>query len=252
VAGEPQTELCDNLDNDCDGEIDNGFYLGDPCVEGIGECRKEGTILCAPDREDSICSVQAGQVAEEICDGKDNDCDGETDNGCLPTDDDDSTVLDDDTSTIADDDSTTPVDDDDSTGLPVDDDSAVPVNDDDTAPPDDDSIFQDDDATTVDDDSLAADDDLTISEDDDSTSTSDDDTALAGSDDDPAHGDDQSGDDSSIGEEQSEIKEKDKAPAASGGCACTSGGDAKHGGILGLLVLAVMICLVLLRRPRPF
>ncbi|MBM4371226.1 MAG: hypothetical protein FJ098_06205, partial [Deltaproteobacteria bacterium] len=43
------TETCNGLDDDCDGEPDNGFDVGVPCSEGEGLCLTGGTIQCQAD-----------------------------------------------------------------------------------------------------------------------------------------------------------------------------------------------------------
>jgi hypothetical protein len=70
-------EVCDGKDNDCDGEVDEGLSTdgdSDGHYTLVGSCLKP-----ADDCDDSDNTVYPG--AEEVCDGKDNDCDGEVDEG---------------------------------------------------------------------------------------------------------------------------------------------------------------------------
>ena len=73
-------EVCDGLDNDCNGLIDETFpNLGQPCNVGVGECRRSGVFVCRPNGTGTRCGETAGAPSPEICDGKDNDCDGKID-----------------------------------------------------------------------------------------------------------------------------------------------------------------------------
>jgi hypothetical protein len=79
---EPAVELCDGLDNDGNDEVDEAWpELGDPCGEGagVGEC-VIGEYVCADDGTGVECEGALGPT-DEVCDGKDNDCDGTNDNG---------------------------------------------------------------------------------------------------------------------------------------------------------------------------
>ncbi|MBI5511005.1 MAG: hypothetical protein HY903_19765 [Deltaproteobacteria bacterium] len=71
----PSVEVCDDDDNDCDGEIDEGFGTGVPCEAGVGLCRRSGTTVCNATADGAVCGAVAGASSVELCDNLDNDCD---------------------------------------------------------------------------------------------------------------------------------------------------------------------------------
>ena len=81
VLAEPEDEVCDGLDNDCDGQIDEDLGTTE-C--GLGVCTH--TAPNCVDGEIQVCDPMEG-VDLEDCDGLDNDCDGETDEDLLHADD---------------------------------------------------------------------------------------------------------------------------------------------------------------------
>jgi len=70
----PSAEVCDNLDNDCDGTVD-GFATS--C--GTGSCTAAGSCIAGGD------TCEPGNPQAEVCDGVDDDCNGQVDDvqgGC--------------------------------------------------------------------------------------------------------------------------------------------------------------------------
>ncbi|MBI5077345.1 putative metal-binding motif-containing protein [Candidatus Falkowbacteria bacterium] len=81
-----EKEVCDGVDNDCDGVVDNGVK------NACGKCGAVPSEVC--DGVDNDCDGKTdegllnacgkcGPVPSEVCDGVDNDCDGKTDEGLL-------------------------------------------------------------------------------------------------------------------------------------------------------------------------
>jgi len=82
VAGDPSAETCNGVDDDCNGTVDEGFPVGDPCSVGVGACADTGLMAC-DDQGGVECTAVEGQPSAETCgDLVDADCDGLLSNGC--------------------------------------------------------------------------------------------------------------------------------------------------------------------------
>jgi hypothetical protein len=74
-----EAEICDGLDNDCDGTVDNDDPdAGRACETGEQGACAAGTTACTDGRV--LCLGNVGSTTE-VCDGVDNDCDGDVDDG---------------------------------------------------------------------------------------------------------------------------------------------------------------------------
>jgi hypothetical protein len=81
-VNQPSAETCNNLDDDCDGTIDDGDPgSGAACATGLPGVCAAGTIHCQGGGP--TCLSDTAPQAES-CDGLDNDCDGSTDETCAP------------------------------------------------------------------------------------------------------------------------------------------------------------------------
>lgn len=71
------TEICNGIDDNCNGQVDEGFDVGQPCVIGVGACQRGGHLRCSADGARAMCDVSPGETRAEICgNGIDEDCDG--------------------------------------------------------------------------------------------------------------------------------------------------------------------------------
>lgn len=73
-AVEPSLEVCDGLDNDCDGLVDN--HVTDALGSCSTECQPGGVMVC---ERGALSCIAIQNPKPETCDDKDNDCNGVVD-----------------------------------------------------------------------------------------------------------------------------------------------------------------------------
>ncbi len=77
----PAVEVCNAADDDCDGQTDDAAGVGDHCAAGLGACERRGHLSCDLRAGAVVCDATAGPAGAEVCNGLDDDCDGQTDDG---------------------------------------------------------------------------------------------------------------------------------------------------------------------------
>ncbi len=72
-------EECNGVDDDCDGQIDEGFEVNVPCTNAPGNCGQVGRSRCSEDRRSIVCDAPTRSPEDERCNGQDDDCDNRID-----------------------------------------------------------------------------------------------------------------------------------------------------------------------------
>lgn len=88
TAGVPIDEICNNFDDDCDVSVDEELtascYTGPEGTVGVGAC-KEGELQCVSGKwgneldglfVEDLCLGEVTPLEEDLCTGKDDNCDG--------------------------------------------------------------------------------------------------------------------------------------------------------------------------------
>ncbi len=94
-ANPGESEVCDEVDNDCDGDVDEGVtstFYADRDGDGYGDaatsveaCSAPTSLYVSDDTDCDDLDAASHPGASETCDGADNDCDGDVDEGLLGT-----------------------------------------------------------------------------------------------------------------------------------------------------------------------
>jgi hypothetical protein len=84
-AGMPTTETCNNIDDDCNGAVDNGVtqacYSGPAGTRGVGNCR-DGFQTCTQGVFGTACASEVLPSSEVCGNSIDENCNGQLNDGC--------------------------------------------------------------------------------------------------------------------------------------------------------------------------
>ena len=83
-------EICDGVDNNCNGQVDEALTFSTYCIDtdgdGHGAAGQATMTGCAPKKGYGVCDSDCNDADDavypghaEVCDGKDNNCDGKID-----------------------------------------------------------------------------------------------------------------------------------------------------------------------------
>ena len=72
IAGDPGEEVCNGVDDDCDGVVDE--VAPTECSAGTGYCERKSVLRCVGGVP--RCDAEPGEGRSETCNGIDDDCDG--------------------------------------------------------------------------------------------------------------------------------------------------------------------------------
>jgi len=84
APGNPMAEVCDGIDNNCDGAIDNGI-ASTPTSCGVGVCARTGSLSCVGGAMVDSCAPGAPIGADNNCNNIDENCNGTSDENYVPT-----------------------------------------------------------------------------------------------------------------------------------------------------------------------